>query len=106
MPYRPIDLQLSVPRTQELGNQQSYLQGRLAAEARMQGEQAVKQTELDRSRSTELESRGDSKISYREKESGSGESPDKQEQASRSETDPKPQQIEHPFKGHRLDIRL
>ncbi|MCM3745983.1 hypothetical protein M3223_01305 [Paenibacillus pasadenensis] len=105
MPYRPIDLQVSIPRTQETGNQQSYLQGRQAAEARMQAEQAAKQTELDRGRSTELERSGDARIGHREKEPGDGTSGGRERPADH-DSEPDVPQAEHPFKGRRLDIRL
>ncbi|MGN7453796.1 hypothetical protein ACTHPH_03140 [Paenibacillus pasadenensis] len=106
MPYRPVDLQVSVPKTQETGMQQSQLQSRLAAEARQQAEQAAKKTEQDRSRSTELESRADAKIGYRQEESGSGgaKAGDRRGKAESGELPE--ERTAHPYKGRRIDIRL
>lgn len=86
--------------------QQSQLQSRLAAEARLQAEQAAKKTEQDRSRSTELESRADAKIGYRHGEGGAGASNNGDRSGQPESAKPPEDQPAHPYKGRRLDIRL
>ncbi|THF81240.1 hypothetical protein [Cohnella fermenti] len=105
MAYKPLDLQVSMPRTVEMSPLQQQQQQRPAMEQAALGQQAVKQAEK--------QARSNTKAEGAEKRSISDKEPkQKQKQAStRKKTNPDdPEGTEnvsaHPYKGKHLDISL
>ncbi|MFC4811262.1 hypothetical protein [Paenibacillus sp. GCM10023250] len=104
MPYRPIDLQVSVPRTPDTAAQQSQMNHRPALEQTLLEKDAAKTTEEQRSRNAEVER---SNIgSERDRESRSSEKRGARQnrgqpvQESKDERDEPP----HPYKGKHIDV--
>ncbi|WP_042160510.1 hypothetical protein [Paenibacillus gorillae] len=103
MTFRPIDLQVSIPRTPELGGVQGALNQRPAMEQTKLGEQQTRQDELARTRNEGLEHAVGLNI-RKDQEGSKGGKRDKQRNPSAEEAeDEKPI---HPYKGHRFDMKL
>ncbi|SFI52738.1 hypothetical protein SAMN02799624_01212 [Paenibacillus sp. UNC496MF] len=107
MPYRPIDLQVSVPRTPETASQQSQMNHRPALEQALLEKDAAKTTEERRSRNAEVEQTGNRGISSkRDRDSRSAakrsarQNPGQAGQERKDERDEPP----HPYKGKHIDV--
>ncbi|MBW7454731.1 hypothetical protein ACFOLF_04550 [Paenibacillus sepulcri] len=110
MTYRSIDLQVSIPRTQEKGNLQNQLnQKPVIDQTRLEGD-SVKQTEQLRSKNSEIEQSVKMSIkdqpqqgnhSKRKRRGNAGDG-SIQEEAGHSEQ----AAHNHPYKGKHIDISL
>lgn len=108
MSFKPLDLQMSIPRTQEFSTMQSQAAHKPVADQNMLANQSAKDTELMRSQNSEVEQSDKPKMrmnedgqhgsSYRNGSGNRKEDKDKEDGA-----DPTPV---HPYKGHNLDIKL
>ncbi|MBB6636729.1 hypothetical protein [Cohnella thailandensis] len=105
MAYKPLDLQVSMPRTLELSPLQQQQQQRPAMEQAMLGQQAVKQAEKQARSNTKAE--GAAKRSISDKE------PKERKKMSSIRNKPNAEEREgadpasaHPYKGKHLDISL
>lgn len=105
MPFKPIDLQMSIPRTPEHSSLQGQINHRHAVEQTKLGEQEAKQMELQRGRNAEIEqSNGLHVRSEQDKQDGSSHSKKrKQEEQAAKDDDGQPA---HPYKGHHFDVSL
>lgn len=108
MTFKSIDLQMSVPRTQEFGGMHGQAIHKPAADQNMLASQTTKQTELARGKNTAIEHT--SGLHVRSENDGhQGNAYQKQiHQRSESENADSEQEqpLPHPFKGHKLDIKL
>lgn len=108
MTFKSIDLQMSVPRTQEFGGMHGHAIHKPVADQNKLAEQASKQTELLRGKNTAVEQ--SSGIHIRNEQDGHQDQAHqknrrKQEEAEGLESE-KEQPPTHPYKGHKFDIKL
>ncbi len=108
MTFKPLDLQMSVPRTQEFSGQHGQALHKPVADQTMLAEQAAKQTEQLRRQNSAVEQasgqqiRGDQERNQ-EKQGRSGEARQHAQEESGQSSEAAPV---HPYKGHHLDIKL
>jgi len=109
MPYRSIDLQVSIPRTPEASAlqhqalQKSVLdQGQLAADNIKEAEQQRRQNQaVEQGSALNIRDQG-----HRGGDSSQNEQRRKQEGQSEEDTNHVRQNSQHPFKGKHIDISL
>ncbi|MBD2870711.1 hypothetical protein [Paenibacillus arenilitoris] len=109
MTFKSIDLQMSVPRTQEYGGMQGQAIHKPVAEQNMLADQSAKHTERLRSKNTGVEQSAGLQVrSGNENRAGDGgaHKSEKRKRTAEEPDDSAGQQPVHPFKGHRLDIKL
>lgn len=108
MTFKSIDLQMSVPRTQEFSGKQSQIMHKAVVDQNTLANQAAKNTEELRSKNTGIEQatglhvrsdQGEQKGNAHPKASGKRQSDESEEQGEGT-------QPSHPFKGHSVDIKL
>ncbi|MFF2888102.1 hypothetical protein [Paenibacillus sp. NPDC057967] len=108
MTFKPLDLQMSVPRTQEFSGMQQQAAQRPLAEQNMLANQASKQTEELRNQNTAVEQ--SSKPQVRADQDGANDGGYKRGTRKKADgTDeelPADEPAVHPYKGHHLDIKL
>ncbi|MFF2482623.1 hypothetical protein [Paenibacillus sp. NPDC058071] len=107
MAFKPIDLQISIPRTPELSGMQGQANHRPVDQQMRLADEEAKRTEMMRSKNEHVEQsvglnvRGDQERQ---------QSPYKRKQSGRKDADeneqPQPSEPEHPYKGRHLDITL
>ncbi|MBO7746628.1 hypothetical protein I8J29_20635 [Paenibacillus sp. MWE-103] len=107
MPYRPIDFQVSVPRTPESASQQSQMNHRPALEQALLEKDAAKTMEEQRSRNAEVEQSGNRGISSEHdrnsrsaEKRGAWQNRGQTGQERKDERDEPP----HPYKGKHIDV--
>lgn len=108
MSFKPLDLQMSVPRVQEYSGMQQQAAQRPLTEQNMLANQSVKHTEEQRFQSSAVEESSNSGIKADQessnesdsRQSGRGRSQGKDEASQETPETP------HPYKGHRFDIKL
>ncbi|WP_168122227.1 hypothetical protein [Paenibacillus sp. HB172176] len=107
MTYKPLDLQMSVPRTQEFSNMQQQAAQKPAMDQTMLEGQAAKHTEELRMHNSAVEQTGQAHVRANQdgKHSGAHEQRKRTKESVEGDED-KPEQAAHPFKGHHLDIKL
>lgn len=108
MTFKPLDLQMSVPRTQEFSGMQQQAAQRPVSEQNILANQSAKQTEEMRTQNTAVES--SSKPQVRTGAEGGdknayGKRSRKRDGNGSSEEEPLTEPA-HPYKGHHLDIKL
>ncbi|WP_308639271.1 hypothetical protein [Paenibacillus silvisoli] len=111
MPFKPIDFQMSVPRTPDNSSQQQQLNQRPIVEQTRLEHDSIKQTELQRSRNTAVEQSADNKIKdNRQRDSqGQGHSSRKKKEdddAGAGGAESAQGQQKHPYKGKHIDISM
>jgi hypothetical protein len=108
MPFKPIDLQWSIPRTPEVGGLQSQTNHRMTAELARLAELASKQTEQLRSKNTGVEQTGGPNVrNDRDRQNGNPYLAKRKRKLEEAEdTTEESRQPEHPYKGHHVDISL
>lgn len=110
MPYKPIDFQMSIPRTPDTSTQQTQLNHRTIAEQARLEHDAAKQTELLRSRNTAVEQSNEPHIKNNRQRDARSSSEQKQKQKRQQADEPGAEQgheeSQHPFKGKHIDISL
>lgn len=101
---RSIELQVAIPRTGQVGAIQNELQQKPIHDQTLLANDAAKRLEEQRKKSNEVdksdehlkaEQDGQSKHQHRHRGSGSSEEDGEQQRA-----------LEHPFKGHHIDLTL
>lgn len=105
MAYKPLDLQVSMPRTVELSPLQQQQQQRPAMEQAALGQQAVKQAEKQAQSNTKTEGASKRSISDKEPKERQQSSSNRKKRSSK-EQEGTERMSEHPFKGKHLDISL
>ncbi|QHT60723.1 hypothetical protein GXP70_12720 [Paenibacillus lycopersici] len=109
MPYKPIDFQISIPRTQETGVQQNQLNQRSLLEQSMLKQDTEKHAERQRTRNAGVEQSGNQGIApNRHRDSGSSKRKRQREGHEEREPgqQPDPEPAAHPFKGRHIDLSL
>jgi len=108
MTFKSIDLQMSVPRTQEFSGMHGQVIHKPVADQNTLANQSTKQTELLRGKNTAIEqSNGLNIRSEQEGQQGNAHQNARRKRAeSPSEADEQEATPSHPYKGHRLDIKL
>ncbi|WP_336772250.1 hypothetical protein [Paenibacillus sp. MMO-58] len=107
MPFKPIDLQWSIPRTPEAGGIQSQSNHKANAELSRLAELASKQTEQLRSKNTGVEQTGGTNVrNNRDRQNGNPYLAKRQQKQEQEETGKTEEKAEHPYKGHHVDISL
>jgi hypothetical protein len=109
MTFKPLDLQMSVPRTQEYSGMHQQAAQRPVTEQSMLANQSSKQTEELRHQNAALEQ--SSKLDVRANQEQSGGKAYKRKSRkprpdSSAGTDTDPEQPVHPYKGHHFDMKL
>jgi len=108
MTFRTVDLQMSVPRTQELGSTHGQAIQRPVSEQELLAKESVKHTEELRSKNTAVEHPSSLSIkNEQERKQGSNKKKKKRngndDEALQGEEKEAPF---HPYKGHHFDIKL
>ncbi|AIQ13323.1 hypothetical protein [Paenibacillus durus] len=101
MNLKPVELQIAVPRTTEASKLQQELQHRPGLEQQGLAGQNIKESRELAHRSTEVSESSESAVrdeGHRGGSTGNG--------TSREQKKDKERNAEHPYKGHRFDIKL
>lgn len=106
MSLKSIDLQLSMSRTMEAGNMQNQLAQKPGLDQTAAAMQAMRQQELERTKSTHTEKSSEGKIRDQENKSGSGEPQGGPGDGGEGEEPNKPPHAKHPYKGKYIDFSL
>ncbi|QWU14151.1 hypothetical protein SAMN04487895_101434 [Paenibacillus sophorae] len=101
MNLRPVELQIAVPRTTEASKLQQELQHRPELDQQGLAGQNIKESRELALRSTEVSESSESAVRDDGHRGGSAGNGPSQEQKKEKERNP-----EHPYKGHRFDIKL
>jgi len=105
MPFRPIDFQLSIPRTPDASNIYGQQMARPAVEQQMQAMQSEKETERLRQRSTAPEETENRPIREGQPRQQGGGRQQRQQQGLVKQGGPRPpKDAPHPYKGKHIDI--
>jgi len=105
--FKSLDLQLSIPRTQDVGMLQSQAAHKPIADQNLLANQTAKETELKRTQNSELEKAAKANVQTNDQgnsnNKGQRGSRSKRLSSNESESGEAPA---HPYKGHHLDISL
>lgn len=108
MTFKSIDLQMSIPRTQEFSGMQSQANHKPAADQYTLADQAAKHTEQLRGKNSNIEQT--TGLNVRSEQEGHQGNAHQKTNRKRQEDDALENNVEqppaHPFKGHHLDIKL
>ncbi|AZS16088.1 hypothetical protein [Paenibacillus lutimineralis] len=105
MDLKSIELQIAVPRTSEAGRVQHEGQHRPQIDQSMLSAQNVKDSDLQRHRSTEVDEGSSSSHVRRDDESSRKQQQGKSSGDHQDEKE-KEKPAEHPYKGHHIDLSL
>ncbi|GBG09622.1 hypothetical protein PAT3040_04279 [Paenibacillus agaridevorans] len=109
MTFKPLDFQISVPRTQEFSGMQQQAAQRPITEQNMLAHQTEKHTEAQRSQSAAVEQSSNSGIKADQEKNGGGD-PRQQGRGKGHGKDESakelPPESPHPYKGLRFDVKL
>ncbi|MBM7564639.1 hypothetical protein [Paenibacillus sacheonensis] len=110
MAYKPLDFQISIPRTPDHASQQNQLNHRPMAEQTMLEQASVKQSDLQRSRNSAVEQSGNQGITQNRSRESSLSKRKRQRNPEREESEQSasdgPSQAAHPYKGKHIDFTL
>lgn len=106
MSLKSIDLQLSMSRMMDAGNMQNQMAQKPGLDQAAAAMQAMRQQELERSKSTQTEKSSEGKIRDREHKGGSGEPEGGSKDGSDAQEQKKPPYAKHPYKGKIIDLSL
>ncbi|HTG69168.1 MAG TPA: hypothetical protein VL921_07880 [Candidatus Udaeobacter sp.] len=108
MSFKSIDLQMSVPRTQEFSGMQGQAIHKPVLDQNMLAAQASKQTELARGKNSAIEQTNGLHVrSEHDGQQGNAYQKPRQKRTDSENADSEQEQPPaHPFKGHKLDIKL
>lgn len=108
MTFKSIDLQMSIPRTQEFSGMQSQANHKPVADQNTLADQTAKHTEQLRSKNTNIEQT--TGLHVRSEQDGHQGNAYRNTNRKRQEDETiektQEQAPAHPFKGHHLDIKL
>ncbi|REK76535.1 hypothetical protein [Paenibacillus paeoniae] len=108
MTFKPLDLQMSVPRTQEFSGMQQQAAQRPLTEQNMLANQASKQTEEMRNQNTAVEKSSNPQV--RADQDGANDGGYKRGNRKKGVGTEEESGVDeppvHPYKGHHLDIKL
>ncbi|WEK56164.1 MAG: hypothetical protein P0Y55_08985 [Candidatus Cohnella colombiensis] len=103
MSYKPIDMQVSIPRTLELSSLQHHQQQRAANDQTLLGQQGQKTAEHEAKRSQKAESASQHGINDQESHQGNGQHSGNKKNNSEEQTEGTVP-AQHPFKGKHIDF--
>lgn len=108
MTFKSIDLQMSVPRTQEFSGKQSQIMHKTVADQNTLANQAAKNTEELRSKNTGIEQTTGLHVRTDQGEQQGHAHPKASRKRNLDESTEQDEgtQPSHPFKGHSVDIKL
>jgi hypothetical protein len=109
MTFKSLDLQMSVPRTQEFSGMHGQAIHKPVADQNMLAAQTSKETELARGKNTAIEHANG--LNVRSDTEGHQDNANQQAKRKRSEKTDDAESMQeqppaHPYKGHKLDIKL
>lgn len=107
MAFKSLDLQMSIPRTQDVSILQSQAAQKPIVDQNLLANQTEKETEEKRTKSSQLEKpiKAQIQTSDQGKAQQEGQTGEQSEQRDANEAEPG-EATAHPFKGHHLDISL
>ncbi|MBH5316614.1 hypothetical protein I6N90_02180 [Paenibacillus sp. GSMTC-2017] len=107
MTFKPLDLQMSVPRTQEFGSMHQQALQKPLSEQNILANQATKLTEELRKQNTAVEQSSKSQVRADQESNQSNlHKKSKRSQDKENKDEESCESPAHPYKGHRLDIKL
>ncbi|MUT66381.1 hypothetical protein [Paenibacillus sp. NEAU-GSW1] len=106
MPFKPIDLQLSIPRTPELSSHQGQQNVRPIVEQTRLEEVQIKQTELARGKNADVEHTTGLNIRQDQDSQNGGDGQKRKRQPDQHNVSDEEKPPAHPYKGHHVDISL
>lgn len=102
MSLKLVELQVALPRTQELGKMQEQKNQRVMINQHLTSEEQKLKAELEKLKSKKMEGKGNGNITSDDRSSnGQGEQKNKRQKEDDSES-----LSTHPFKGKHIDISL
>ena len=104
MSYKPIDMQVSMPRSVEMTSLQHQQQQRPTTEQGLLGQQAMKTAEQNATRSNKAESASGGTISEREPRERNKRKPGAKTSSSQDQAAEESRAPEHPYKGRHIDF--
>ncbi|SFE16964.1 hypothetical protein SAMN04487969_101439 [Paenibacillus algorifonticola] len=107
MAFKPIDLQISVPRTPESSGLQGQMNHKPMSDQTKLAEQQAAQTELVRHKNTEVEHSAG--LNVRQDQETSKQSDERKGKRKKQDEQDKHEENHppvHPYKGHHVDISL
>ena len=107
MALNPVNLQMSVPRVPEASSIQQQAIQRPVAEQMNLEQQAIKQTEENRTQTSKLAETEKAMIRDEEQGKKNSKQNKQQQKQQKEQSDPNTEkQVIHPYKGHSIDIKL
>ncbi|MNO86589.1 hypothetical protein D3C76_779930 [compost metagenome] len=101
---KSVELQIAVPRTQEVGKVQNELQQRSTQEQTFLTNQQIKESHEMRHRSSNVDETTNSSIREEGKQQHSSQRQGQSHANQQEQTEHQP--AEHPYKGHHIDLSL
>lgn len=108
MTFKSIDLQMSIPRTQEFSGMHGQAIHKPVTDQTMLAAQTTKQIELARGKNSAIEQANGLHVrsEHDEQQGNAYRKPSKKRSDSDTADSEQEQPPPHPFKGHKLDIKL
>ncbi|SMG16578.1 hypothetical protein SAMN06295960_0645 [Paenibacillus aquistagni] len=107
MNMKPVELQIAIPRTQEVSTLHQQMQHRMMADQTVLNEQAEKLTEALRKRNEKLQESTEGRIHDEEhKQQSKNDQPKGQKASDVSEEQDQSVPAEHPYKGKHIDFSV
>lgn len=107
MSLKSVELQVAIPRTQDLGRKQEQMNQRNVIQHHQSLEDQKLQADLQRLRSSEVEAKKQARLSSEDPSSQSSTEQHAQQNAQQEEEKHQNERdAEHPFKGKHIDISL
>ncbi|WP_424765766.1 hypothetical protein [Paenibacillus sp. sgz302251] len=105
MTFKPIHLQMSIPRTPEFSGQHGHALHKPVADQNMLANQSAKLTEELRSKNTEVEHTTGLQVRS-EQDGHNGNEHSNRKRRDKVEESEADEQPAHPYKGHNFDMKL
>ncbi|WP_268624430.1 hypothetical protein [Paenibacillus alvei] len=108
MNWKPVEMQIAIPRTQESSTLQHQQQQRPVTEQAMLNDQAQRLMEKSRERNAQVESSQDARIRNQHHEGGNHAERDGSDNSHSEQKQDETEQVmvpaQHPFKGKHIDF--
>jgi len=104
MTFRPVDMQVSMPRSVELTSLQQQQQQRPTIEQGLLGQQAMKTAEQEAARSAKTEAASHGTVSERQPRERKKGYPPSSKKSSQEQSEEENKAPEHPYKGRHIDF--
>lgn len=104
MSLKPVELQIALPRTIENSRNQQIQQNQSSLQNALDGERLSQETTIQEQ--TVIESEENARAEMRDRQHGQGTAGEGRQGKRSAEDAESPSAAPHPYKGHRLDIKM